>query len=621
MYRVVTKATGLAASLAMVGAAAPAAAQFVAAPGYAAAPTPQQVAPGAAFQTPAYQAAPVRVAAQPYTGQPYAAPQYGFPTPRVAQAGELPAPNEAVNAAASAVTNAVTPAPPAAPAAMPYNGGYETSIAPVASYPTAATTTYPSYTPQPMAASASCDTGACGVATPNYSPAASCDYGACGTAACDVAPAACGPRRQWFVGIYGLFLNRHDVGKRQVAYCTDTTGYTAGQTYYYAPGDSALFTSDADGDPSWGAEVRFGSTFGCDPCGCGQPFAWELGYWALDDITGSSVMTIDGPVGVGGTDHRLHGTVDYSGLMIDPDGAAGTTWPNREAYDYNDKGVPAEFDTNNVRLLGVRVRQRLQVQNLELNFWRFGTPAPAAGLGLGGGIGGGRLAGVASACGLGGGAGGAGACGDPCGAGCRPPRRFFLNGVAGVRYFRVDDDFGIDHQFTFIDAGTGNPPAGWPTDYESFPRDDNSTFYHEIDADNQLVGFQLGCSMNWLIGCKWNLFADTNFGVYGNQMNVDQRVFGGGASEITQVAGGGAAVYSASRSDVAFLGELRAGVGYQVSCNCRLTAAYRLISVSGVALGVDQIPTAGFATPGLVQHIDTDNLVLHGLQTGAEWKY
>ena len=66
---------------------------------------------------------------------------------------------------------------------------------------------------------------------------------------------------------------------------------------------------------------------------------------------------------------------------------------------------------------------------------------------------------------------------------------------------------------------------------------------------------------------------------------------------------------------------MRAGGAYAVSCNCRLTLAYRAIALSGVALSVDQIPTV-YDNGATVGQIDSnESLILHGVQAGAEFKY
>jgi len=600
--------------------------------GYAAQPNPEAAYQGYVAPTPSRAPAPAQAPAAPVTAyrapaiayqQPapaYAAPAYAYP--RVAQAAELPAPTETLQAeqpeaptspdaygAPSANYSAPVTQAPAAP--MQYEGSY------------AQPTGHASYPP----ASDACATGDCEA---GYAPT-TVGYGAYDNGyapACDPAPACdlgvARPKRQWFAGVYGLYLDRAgDDAKRMVAYMTDTGVWTpppGDPGYYPMPSDPTLFTADAGDDGQFGGEIRFGSTFGCDPCGCGQPFAWEVGYWALDDDSSSATLILPGTLSSTNT-QRLYSTFDYSGLMADLDGA-GTTWDNRPIYQ--DDGMPADRDTdaNDVRILGVRVRQRFQVQNLELNFWRFGTPAAAPSCGIG----------CYDSCNTGcdTGACGVTGCGPqacaPCQP-CRPPRRFFINGLAGVRYLRVDDDFGLDWQQAPVDTDPasptyGDPPSGWPATYSGLSMDDNSVFFSDYEADNELVGFQLGCSMNWLFGCRWNVFADTNFGVYGNNAEVYKRVYGGGASVVTWANGGGPVAVRGSETTVSYVGELRAGLGYQVSGNCRLTAAYRFIGIGGVALGVEELQNTVWANPEVASHIDTNNsIILHGLQTGVEFKY
>ena len=169
--------------------------------------------------------------------------------------------------------------------------------------------------------------------------------------------------------------------------------------------------------------------------------------------------------------------------------------------------------------------------------------------------------------------------------------------------------------------GTGTPNAGEPPHYTSFPIDDNNVIFHDITTDNQLVGFQLGSSMNWLVGCRWGIFADTNFGIYGNQYDVRQSIYGGGDGVVQYENGGGTINRHTSETDIAFLGEARVGAGYQLTCNCRLTAAYRVIGVSGVALATSQLPTGYYNGPLIGYADNCDSLILHGAQLGAEWKY
>lgn len=615
-------------------------------------------APGYGYGAPASYGSQVALAPPAY--QPAAGPQQLFTPggqhaargyagyPRVAQAGELPPPAEAINNGAQRIEVA-SPAPSSPLIAGP-------SINYSAPAMSASPTTYygeqhpahsggyyegqsyqgPVVHGQPYTGG---DYGAC------QPGAYGCDSGACGSgpsegycdyqsgAACNVAAAR--PRRQFFVGVYGLYLDRvDDRSKQAVAYMTDTAGFTPGNDYYPMPADDWLFSDAADTDGLGGIELRIGSTFGRDSCGFGQPFAWELGYWVLDGDRDSSTLALPGVVSAANT-QRIYSLWNYNGLNADLDGPTGTTWTDRPIY--TDPGDPADGDiyANDVRIIAVRVRQHFQMENLELNFWRFGTPTAAQRLGLG--VGGGACGGGSCGGGYGGACGvdscGPGACGPAsCGpaacAPCKPPRRYFLNGLCGVRYMRIDDSFGLDWMQAPIDTTTGSPtlgdpPVGWPNTYPGgFPSGDNSILYSDYEAENELVGLQLGCSMNWLVGCRWNVFADSNFGIYGNNVSVRKRVFGGGASEVTYANTGGLAVAEGSDTVVSYVGEIRTGVGYQVSPRCRLTAAYRFIGIGGLALGVEEFQSTTWLDPSVANHIDANNsIILHGVQAGAEWKF
>ena len=283
--------------------------------------------------------------------------------------------------------------------------------------------------------------------------------------------------------------------------------------------------------------------------------------------------------------------------------------------DYYDYQMPIEDPTavgaNDIRVLAFRIRQKFSAQNIELNFWRFGTPSTA-------GCGYSSTYGACTAVPMdscSGGVCGASTCGPR-----QPQRRFLVNGLMGVRFFRIDEDFGFDTFFT-MDDGAGGVVAGEPPAYTGFPPGEDNTLLHDIEVDNNLVGFQIGGSMNWLIGCKWSVFADSNFGVYGNHIDSYQRVYSMGPGVVRFNGTTGDAVTRDSKDDVAFVGELRTGVAYQVTKRWRASAAYRLLAVSGIAVAQDQLATnaQNVAHFGVI-HSD-GSLFLQGVQLGAETKF
>jgi hypothetical protein len=395
--------------------------------------------------------------------------------------------------------------------------------------------------------------------------------------------------RQWFFGAYALYMDRDNPGRVRLTQSVDNP-----PSYpYYPPADrTIMFSNDAETDWQWGAEIRFGSTFGCaQTCGCQsyQPFAWEVGYWGL--VEEDSEFTVWDELA--DTD-RYYGMVNYAGLMYDRDGAGATYAPTpvNSYYDYQmpieDPSLPT---TNAVRVLAQRVRTSFSAQNLEVNFIRF----PICSYGSCGGYG----------------------CNDCCSGcySCGPAMpRFSINGLCGFRYVRLDDDFNYYSFFTNYPTVPGDPqayPGGFVT----------NSLIHDISVDNELAGFQLGSSMCWCITSRWSAFCDTTFGIYNNHIQHYQRLYGVNGIDATWAANGEAFSVRSSKDDLAFLGEARLGLGYQVSCNWRLTAAYRFLGIGGVASTVGQIPT-NFANYENVAYIDSNEaLILHGVQFGAEMKY
>jgi hypothetical protein len=181
--------------------------------------------------------------------------------------------------------------------------------------------------------------------------------------------------------------------------------------------------------------------------------------------------------------------------------------------------------------------------------------------------------------------------------------------LMGVRYMRFDEDFGLQTDFETVSGGvvTG---TGF-LDYN-------------VEADNHLIGFQMGCNGICRLGCRgcWALHYGSTFGIYGNHMEVSQQMDAPTSGNVRFVNGTQSNFnINTSKDEVAFLGELRAGGSYQYSRNCRLYGGWRAIGVSGVALATSQIPTA-FITPSQVGFIASDgSLFMHGLQVGVEWNY
>ena len=439
----------------------------------------------------------------------------------------------------------------------------------------------------------------------------SCGSGGCGSGGCGSGAGGCNlsagnsihGTRQWFFGLYGLLLDREDRSNVLTAVQINPNPGTGTRVF---PGDNAddlfLFSGDADAGFQGGAEIRFGTTFGTSPdlCTgqCYQPFAWEGVFWAISDEP-EDVLLIDFD-GASSDTIRNFSQRSFAGLQYDRDDD-GNFVDVDQFVDFQD---PIDNTANGgVRLLAVNVRSNFEAQNVELNLWRFGSPSNGLGTLIGHGATGG--------CG----------CGKNCGCDGRygaktPAKRLFISGQLGVRYFRTDET--LTSSFFFSDTGgtAADNPDFFPGVFD--PTDDNVVI-DSLEVDNELVGFQVGCSVNRLVGCKGSIFLDSNFGIYGNEATKNQVVAGGGGDLVFEQDGTLAEI-NATANEVAFLGEMRLGAGYQATKRTRLTAAYRAIALSGVATAGNQ--NTDFSTPDLANFVNTEgSIILHGIQVGLETRF
>jgi hypothetical protein len=77
--------------------------------------------------------------------------------------------------------------------------------------------------------------------------------------------------------------------------------------------------------------------------------------------------------------------------------------------------------------------------------------------------------------------------------------------------------------------------------------------------------------------------------------------------------------YSDTKNDVAIIGELDAGVIYQINQRARARFGYRTFGVAGVALAADQIPVDFRRTDRVQRANSNGSLLLHGGYAGMEF--
>lgn len=137
---------------------------------------------------------------------------------------------------------------------------------------------------------------------------------------------------------------------------------------------------------------------------------------------------------------------------------------------------------------------------------------------------------------------------------------------------------------------------------------------------NTFVGMQAGGAGEYCLTDRLRLSLGANAGVGQVFIDADQEIRTSTGVVATHPAGGNFS-YMNTADNLAVFGELDARVYYHISCNWRLSAGYRVLGLSGVALAPQQIPYA-FTDVAELNSVKRDGgLLLHGLTVGAEFSF
>jgi hypothetical protein len=192
---------------------------------------------------------------------------------------------------------------------------------------------------------------------------------------------------------------------------------------------------------------------------------------------------------------------------------------------------------------------------------------------------------------------------DPCG-GCQPLN---VSWLAGVRYFRFQERWA----FSSLRGG-----GSWAT-----PAD---VGHLEDDITNSLVGFQVGCDVNY--GCHSNLrlFFRPKIGIYNNHIKHTFRAYRGDGELFAPAAGSGVPgsypVHSSTDS-FSFLTEVDLGVEWQFTPCWSAFAGYRVVAATGIGLADNQIPPYVVDVPEIAAIDRNGQLLLHGAFAGLTFRF
>lgn len=366
----------------------------------------------------------------------------------------------------------------------------------------------------------------------------------------------------WFGGVGGMFLDR-DNGN-DVWLSVDDANIA----------DRVMTMRDAGMDTAGGFEVSVGRYFK------NNAHAWQLTYW-----------------GVFPSDQNAY---VYNGT--DTVGNLGTS-RTFDGVDYNGGTVASWFNTADAHWL----RRGYQFHNAEWNILgnMCSTGCGGKGQALFGECG--TKCGSCSKSGVGCGACGGKGCSSCYHGASASPWRW--NWLAGVRYFRFDEDF------TYAADPMDNVFNGAVDEV-----------YYDIDIENNLFGFQVGGIADYCVSSRWNFRNAVKLGVYGSHITHHSCISGAAGNavvnNINSPFDGDDWFVRSTKNDIAMLGEWDSALTYQYGCHWRARFGYRMVAVTGVALTGNQIPTATYTDLTDVAIIDSNgSLILHGGYASLEFCY
>jgi hypothetical protein len=405
----------------------------------------------------------------------------------------------------------------------------------------------------------------------------SCPSGTCGSGLSgDFAGMGCGPVRPplfpWFGGTDILFWSMANNTNHRLVLETGM------------PRTSLLSTRDVDPGNGIGYDVSFGRYLGC-----GQ-YAISVNYMNFDPSRERAMVS-----GMPGDFMIAMPAFNDIGYYADHT-APGSAYTSM--YD--------TFES----MPNLAVQRDVSFQGLEVNLWSFGFGgarrlAPAYGSGLSCGFHNPLGNHCNSGCGPQGGCGpacapayGFGGFGGPLERPCAGTSQLAL--FQGFRWFQFNDDF----RFSASDVGAQS--------------------MLDINAQNDLFGYQLGGRWNYCLTPRINVGLGTRFGVYANQVEVHQRAGDAAMPARYQSATPGSRRHVDMRdrgTAFASLGEVDLGAGFRLTDCWTIRGGYRVLGATGVATSVGMIRHEMFSENLNARHVANDSILLHGAYIGSEFNW
>lgn len=177
--------------------------------------------------------------------------------------------------------------------------------------------------------------------------------------------------------------------------------------------------------------------------------------------------------------------------------------------------------------------------------------------------------------------------------------------LAGVRYFRFNDDF------LFASLQSGGAWGGNGSD---------EAYLHER-IENHLVGGQIGAEAGYRLGRTVRIVAVPKLGIYNNHTRSQFDLYrGDGVLATPTAASGVVGTYPVRSSDDSFslLGQIDLTAEWEFRPNWTAFVGYRVVGATGIGLADNQIPIYVVDIPEIAR-IDTNgSLIVHGAMVGLK---
>ncbi|MEM8495184.1 MAG: Lpg1974 family pore-forming outer membrane protein [Planctomycetota bacterium] len=184
--------------------------------------------------------------------------------------------------------------------------------------------------------------------------------------------------------------------------------------------------------------------------------------------------------------------------------------------------------------------------------------------------------------------------------------------LVGFRYTRLDEEFGFSA--TGIDFAPGTPAGGSPV----LPLGTTTTASYSVNADNDLLGFQIGGDASYAVRQGIRILAEGKAGLFNNDINLTTSF---------STTDGTPDPFSESFSDnqVAFISDARLAVVIDVLPSLSIKAGYELLFLNSIATAVDNINLSGIpaGVTGVAARTtvfeDQGDALYHGAHLGVEY--